>query len=184
MRELRVRLATGEDDAAIIELFTANSYQRLTAAQRAQGGFVQGALSPEVLAAMRRDIGVIIAEIDSALVGFVCTCSPGAGVGPPPVQEIVRRAAELSFAGRPLADLSWFIYGPVAVDAAVRRQGVQRRLFNAVKDLLADRFDAGVAFVDDSNAVSRAVHLGSLAMTPIGGFTLCNQSYTVLAFPL
>lgn len=179
---MRVRRAEEGDEDAILALFAANSRERVRPGERARSGFVQGSMTRGVLRAMREDTGVFVAERDGAVAGFACTSAPESGTGPPPVREIVRRAAaELAFGGRPLDGWAWCFYGPAVVAREHRRQGVLGRLLEGVREGLADRYEVLVAFVEDANEASLAAHRRGLGMERIGGFTVDDRPYSVLA---
>lgn len=169
-----VRALTRDDHVWAAALLTANSAGRLTAEQRAAGGFVQGAFSPEKVAALAARTGGFVAEIDGERAGLALT-SAADQVTDGPIGRNDEVAREHFGAG------TYVMYGPIVVDAAHRRRGVSRALLDHARRSLSDRFAHGVAFIEDSNPVSLAAHR-RLGLVEFATFEVGGRRYHSLSF--
>lgn len=172
---ITVRLSEPSDRGAIRALMQASTGENLTPEQRAEQGFVQGAMDEETIARFQAGPGVFVAEEDGSLAGFAMTSEPGlfnAG----PVKSTVDAVAAHSPEGTRL-----FMYGPVAVDAGFQGRGVLSKLLTALSNDLAGRFDLGALFVEAANEKSLAVHR-HYGMAEPARFTLGDREYVVFTF--
>lgn len=75
---ITVRRSGPDDRPAILALMRAARGEGLSPAERAERGFVQGAMDDQVLTRFQEGTGVFVAEEDGALAGFAMTSLPGA----------------------------------------------------------------------------------------------------------
>ncbi|CAM2918573.1 GNAT family N-acetyltransferase [Prescottella defluvii] len=169
---LTVRRSGPQDREAILALMNASRGDGLSAAERAERGFVQGSMGEDDLARFQEGTGVFVAEEDGTLAGFAMTSEPGAATSGPP-RLAVDAVGEGS--GR------LFLYGPAAVDPRFQGRGVLTKLLAALSRELRDRFDLGVAFVEAANAKSLAVHR-HYGMTEAATFVFAGRDYFVFTF--
>ncbi|WP_187776183.1 GNAT family N-acetyltransferase [Antrihabitans cavernicola] len=171
---LTIRLSGPDDRAPILSLMAEARGDNLTAAQRAERGFVQGTMDDSVLARFQDGTGVFIAEEGGVLAGFAMTSAPGSMHAGPP-----KLTADVATAAHP--DSTLFLYGPVAVSAKFQGRGVMTKLLVALCAALQDRFDRGAAFVEVANKKSLAVHR-HYGMHETGAFTFDDRDYVVFTF--
>lgn len=155
-------------------LLTANSAGRLTPAQRAADGFVQGAFTPERVAALCGATGGFVAARGGDRAGLALTSAEGQ-VSSGPIGRTDCLARERFGSG------SYALYGPVVVDAAHRRTGVARALLDHARHALAVRFAHGVAFVEGVNAVSLQTHR-RLGLVEFATFDVDGRTYHAMSF--
>jgi GNAT superfamily N-acetyltransferase len=174
---IEVRRSGPADRAAILRLIDAARGTELSASERAERGFVQGAWDETALAQYESGPGVFVAvDQDGALAGFAMTAEPEtAHDGPPKLAVDAARAA--------LGEQRLLMYGPVAVDPSFQGRGVLTSLLSAAIAHLRDTFDIGVLFVEDANQKSLAVHR-HYGMTEVPGFTVGARDYHVFTFDL
>lgn len=146
----------------------------LSAEERAERGFVQGTMDESVLAKFENGPGVFLADADGVLAGFAMTSDTSTFGGGPPKATVEAARAELG-------DRKMFMYGPAAVDSRFQGRGVLTMLLNTISRELRDTFDLGVAFVEDANRKSLAVHR-HYGMTEVPGFEFDERDYHVFAF--
>ncbi|WP_445166175.1 GNAT family N-acetyltransferase [Mycolicibacterium sp. Dal123E01] len=174
---IEVRRSGPADRAAILRLIDAARGTDLSASERAERGFVQGAWDETVLAQYELGPGVFVAvEQDGTLAGFAMTSEPGTSHDGPP--KLALDAAQVAVGEKRL-----FMYGPVAVDPNYQGRGVLTSLLSAAIAHLRDTFDIGVLFIEDANRKSLAVHR-HYGMTEVPGFTVGTRDYHVLTFDL
>lgn len=179
---LTVRRLESADLEWAAALLTANSAGQLTPAQRAADGFVQGAFTPEKVAALCGSTGGFVAERvaerggDRAgdRAGLVLTSAEGQ-ISSGPIGRTDDLARERFGSG------SYVLYGPVVVDAAHRRTGVARALLDQARRALADRFAHGVAFVEGVNTVSLQTHR-RLGLVEFATFDVDGRTYHAMSF--
>ncbi|MFM1724357.1 MULTISPECIES: N-acetyltransferase family protein [Rhodococcus] len=169
---ITVRRSGPRDREAILALMKASRGDGLSAAERAERGFVQGNMDEDVLTRFEEGTGVFVAEEGGALAGFAMTSEPGAMSSGPPrlaVDAVGEGAGRL------------FLYGPAAVDPRYQGRGVLTMLLTALSRELRDRFALGVAFVEAANAKSLAVHR-HYGMTEAATFVFDSRDYCVFTF--
>lgn len=174
---ITVRRSDSQDSSAIMALMDRSRGDALSPAQRAEQGFVQGAMSAEMLTRFQQGTGVYIAEEDGHLAGFAMTSVADTAPGGPP--RLAVDAAKHTVGEQQRLCL----YGPAAVDPAFQGRGVLTELLTALSRDLSDQFDLGVALIEDANKKSLAVH-SHYGMTEIPGFQYQDRDYHVLVFPL
>ncbi|MGB8404434.1 MAG: GNAT family N-acetyltransferase [Mycobacterium sp.] len=174
---ISVRRSGSADIGAIMALMGRSRGDALSPAQRAEQGFVQGSMNAEMLTRFQQGTGVFLAEEDIRLAGFAMTSRADTAPGGPP--KLAADAAK-----RALGEQQrMFMYGPAAVAPEFQGRGVLTTLLTYLSRELRDRFDVGVAFVEDANQKSLAVHR-HYGMTEVPGFRYQDRDYHVLVFPL
>ncbi|MFF2123828.1 GNAT family N-acetyltransferase [Streptomyces olivochromogenes] len=175
------RYATVADAPAMAELFAANDYDSLTEQERADQGFVQGALGVGTLRSMADGGSLLVADDAGRLAGLLGLASPGSMPSPPPpVQMLLSAQDSLQWQGHSLSSTRWLLYGPVVVAAAYRGKGVARGLFTTAIQAASERADLVVAFIELANQTSWKVHVDGFGMTPLGKFVIGDRAYGVV----
>lgn len=105
-----------------------------------------------VLERLERGPGIFVAEVDGRLAGFAMTSEPAQASHNGPAVKCPGIMAEKS------PDQRLFLYGPTAVSLDYQGRGILRRLLTELSVHLEADFDLGVAFVDEVNHKSMAVH--------------------------
>ena len=177
------RYATEADVPTLAELFAANRDDALSEQQRREEGFVQGNFDAAALAAMAGERGLLVAESDGRIAGFLGLSAPvdRETAAPAPVRALLQAQDTFRWDGRPLSAVRWLLYGPVVVDAAFRGQGVARGLFDAALEAAAGRAEALVAFIEVVNRHSLLVHVDGFGMHPLGNVVVGERIYTIVA---
>lgn len=172
---ITVRRSGPDDRPAILALLQAARGEGLSPAERAERGFVQGAMDDQVLTRFQEGTGVFVAEEDGALAGFAMTSLPGAVSSGPPKLAVDAVTDGAQAPGRP------FLYGPAAVDPRFQGRGVLTAMLTALCRELRSEFDRGVAFVEAANEKSLAVHR-HYGMTEAARFHHADRQYLVFTF--
>jgi len=183
MEPIEIRTAQPPDAPAVAALASQHTYQHLAEDARS-GGFLTGAFTGPAVAAMLASVPGQVAYDHGELVGFVVNSHLPKERYPPLVQEIIVLLPTLFYRQRALAEYRWFFYGPVLVQPAHRGRGLLRRLFQASQRALAGRFDLGIAFIAQANAVSLQVHTQSLGLDVVGEVQFQGATYALLVFPV
>ncbi|PLR39921.1 GNAT family N-acetyltransferase [Chimaeribacter arupi] len=178
---VRVRRAQAEDYPQILALQHANVRDNLSPAERRQG-FIVSALDNAQLTRINQALGVLVAVQDDRVIGFVCLSPTHFTPRPPVVDTLLQVKNRHYFRNKPMSTQRLFLYGPVCVDHGWRGKGVLKQLYQGVQTFTRDRYDSGIAFIDNSNPHSLAAHVDGLGMTDIAGFTCNNRGYQMVAF--
>lgn len=176
-----IRQARPSDYPAILQLQGENVPEALDERQKRQG-FIVSRMNEAQLAAINRGIGIVVAEQEGRLAGFVCLMPADVQPRPPVVDAMLATLATQSFAGRALSEQRVFLYGPVCLDAAWRGKGVLKRLYEAVKAHTRHDYDVGALFIDDNNPHSLAAHVQGLGMTALTPFHCGQKGYQLVVF--
>jgi len=163
---IRRATASEGDVAQISTLLIANSAEN--------GGMLYGDwTAPMIGKWLETGSPVIVAENAEGIIKGVLFSAENAADAAPPVREMFKVAAEQRL-GNPYA------YGPICVDASIRGQGMPGQLFALLDAEVGGR--RGILFINSNNPGSLQAHR-KLGMPLIGGFTLGDQVFDVLATP-
>ena len=181
MPEVEFRRAKPQDFSAILKLQSDNYIGNLPVEGRKEG-FLSAEFTPDQVAAMADDIGIIVASESESVLGYLCGFRCDFNHRSPVIAKMLEAFDRVHFQGNPLASYKTFIYGPVCVGRAHRGRGLLRGLYEALKEEAARRFEVGVAFVARNNPYSLRAHVAGLGMAEVGEFEVRNNVYVILAF--
>jgi ribosomal protein S18 acetylase RimI-like enzyme len=182
---ITVRRSRPDDHAAILALMDQARGDDLTPEERSRRGFVQGTLTPEILARFQDGPGIFVAEAEGEFAGFAITSLPGGLPPQHPAAAAVTAVTAVTAVEQEAGDRDpgrLFLYGPVAVAPRFQGRGILTRLLTALSRALQDDFDLAVAFVETTNERSLAVHR-HYAMTEAAHFTTNSRTYAAFTFP-
>lgn len=165
------------DRSAVLALLAEARGDDLNAAERARRGFVQGQMDESILARFQTGSGVFVARDGETLAGVAMTSLPGMVDGGPPG----RMVEEVTLARPDVPRERLFLYGPLAVDRRYQGRGLLTRLLIHACGELAEGFELGAAFVENSNQKSLAIHR-HYPMDESAQFTINDRAYTVFTF--
>ena len=176
-----VRRLRASDYPELLSLQEDNLSDNLPQAQRDQG-FLSARFSPDQFAAMNDSVGVVVAETDSRIAGYLCGSTIEFNRAFGLLAAMIEQYPFVEFGGRPLDRYASFVYGPVCIHRSFRGKGLLRGLYSALLAQAAGRFEVGVAFVAEDNPHSLAAHVAGLGMTNAGRFQFRERGYRILAF--
>jgi len=181
MKSVEYRRAEPQDYSAILRLQSANFVGNLSEEER-KDGFLSAEFTPEQVAAMAEDLGIMVAVASNTVAGYLCAFRNEFNHGSPVLAKMLESYDQRKFEDEPLSTYNSYIYGPVCIDVGHRRRGLLRGLYEAQTKDLAGRFELGVAFVSRDNPHSLQAHLEGLGMTEVGDFEARGRIYVILAF--
>lgn len=181
MDKVTFRRAEPRDFPAILKIQSANYVANLSVEERKEG-FLSAEFTPEQVAAMARDLGIIVAREAGSVLGYLCGFRNDFNHGSPVLAKMLESYDRVRHEGKPLSAYRSFVYGPVCIDRAQRRRGLLRGLYEALKNEVAGKFEVGVAFVARDNTHSLRVHVDGLGMADVGDFEVRGKVYAILAF--
>lgn len=175
------REAESQDIPTILELQKKNLLKNLEP-QDQQDGFLSIEYSADQLAKLNQDLGIVIAQEDDYLAGYLIAQTLDFALKSPLIATMGKRFPDIDYRTRPLSGFRTFIYGPVCIDKESRGQGILEGLFNVMLQSLKGQFDAGVAFVSEKNPRSLYAHRDKLGMKVVDEFEFNGQQYNTLVF--
>jgi predicted GNAT superfamily acetyltransferase len=181
MENVTFRRAEPQDFPGILKIQSANYVANLSAEERKEG-FLSAEFTPEQIAEMAQDLGIIIAGEAGSVLGYLCGFRNDFNHGSPVLVKMLESYDRIHYEGKPLSDYRSFVYGPVCIDRASRRRGLLRGLYEALKNEVAGKFEVGVAFVARDNTHSLRAHVDGLGMADVGDFEVKGKVYAILAF--
>lgn len=181
MPSVEFRRARPEDLSAVLRLQAANYIGNLPSDEREQG-FLSAQFTARQIAEMANDVGIIVASGEGSILGFLCGYRRDFDHRSPVLGKMIEQFDRIEYRGMPLHSYNYFLYGPVCIDRAHRGRGLLRGLYEALKKEVTGQFDAGVAFVAESNPHSLRAHVEGLGMIRVGDFELNGNVYIILAF--
>jgi glycosyltransferase involved in cell wall biosynthesis len=126
MSNVRYRRAIHLDFPEVVRLNEANFIANLSEKER-QDGFLSALFTEQQVAAMADDLGIMIAVVDGRVAGFLCAFRNEFAHGSAVVAQMIASYGRMKFQGQPLDSYRTYVYGPVCVAKAFRRQGLLRR---------------------------------------------------------
>ncbi len=181
MQEVEFRRAKPQDFPAILKLQSANYAGNLSVEERKEG-FLSAEFSPEQIAEMAADPGIIVAGDSDSLLGYLCSSRCDFKHQTTDLTKMLESFDSVEYQGKPLSSYKSFIYGPVCIGRPHRGRGLLRGLYEALKREVAGRFEVGVAFVARNNPNSLQAHVAGLGMAEVGEFEVKGNVYVTLAF--
>jgi len=181
MPDVKFRRAEPRDFPAILAIQSANYVDNLSQEDRGDG-FLSAEFTPEQVAEMAGDIGIIVAADSQSVLGYLCGFRCDFNHQSPVIAKMLDTFPSVQFEGKPLSAYKVFIYGPVCIDQQHRGRGLLRGLYEAQKREVAGQFEVGVAFVARNNPNSLQAHVAGLGMTEVGEFEVKGNVYVTLAF--
>lgn len=178
---IKYRPAVKTDYPALVRIAADSARDNPDAAARGHG-FLTGHFDTRKFAAINADLGIVVADADDEIAGFLCATTRRFAAHVPIVQAMLDACRQARFDGRPLDAFELFNYGPVCIAPEWQGHGVLKGLFAALKRELKARFEVGVLFIDTDNPHSLQAHERGLGMTRAGGFEFNGRSYHLLAF--
>jgi GNAT superfamily N-acetyltransferase len=183
MTDFAFRVATAADAQALSDLANQYTFQNLDEAARQQG-FLTGVFTAPAMQAMVASVPSQVAYQGQELAGFIINSKLPPERYPPLVQQISALLPSLFYRQLPLTEYRWFFYGPVLVRQEHRGQGLLQQLFEANKQELKSRFNLGIAFIAEANAVSLQLHTQKLGLEIVGNIDFQGTPYAILVFPV
>ncbi len=181
MPGVEFRRAQPQDFSAILKIQSANYVGNLAAEERGEG-FLSAEFTPEQVAEMAGDLGIIVASDSGSLLGYLCGFRCDFNHQSPVLAKMLKAFDSVRYEGKPLSLYKVFIYGPVCIDRPHRRRGLLRGLYEALKREVTGQFEVGVAFVARNNPHSLRAHVAGLGMAEVGEFEVKGNIYVILAF--
>jgi predicted GNAT superfamily acetyltransferase len=181
MSEVDFRRAKPQDFPNILKLQSDNYIGNLRIEERREG-FLSAEFTPDQVAEMADDIGIIVASQSQSVLGYLCGFRCDFNHQSPVIAKMLQMFDRVYFQGKPLASYRTFIYGPVCIHRAHRGRGLLRGLYEALKKEVAGQFEVGVAFVARNNPHSLQAHVAGLDMAEVGEFEVKGNVYVILAF--
>ena len=180
---LLYRRATDADFPAILDLQRQNLRWNLSEADQQQG-FLSVEYGERDLAAINADLGIYVAVEGAQLHAYAVAQTADAAQSVPLLAQMMSRFPDVKFVTEPVADLSYFIYGPVCITRTQRGRGILGGLLRAMSKQLASRFDLGIAFIAQSNLHSYQAHVRKNNLAVIDEFEFNEQRFWTVAFSL
>ena len=181
MPEVEFKRAQPQDFSAILRIQSDNYIGNLPMEERNEG-FLSAEFTPDQVAEMADDIGIIVASEAESVLGYLCGFRCDLNHQSPVIAKMLEAFDRVRFQGKPLASYKTFIYGPVCIGRPHRGRGLLRGLYEALKKEAAGRFEVGVAFVARNNSHSLRAHVAGLSMAEVGEFKVKDNVYVILAF--
>lgn len=178
--KVEFRRAQPQDFSAILQLQSDNYIGNLSVEERKEG-FLSAEFTPEQVAAIAGDIGIVVAAEARSVLGYLCGFRRDFDHQSPVIAKMLEAFDRVPFRGKALASYKTFIYGPVCIGRAQRGRGLLRGLYEALKKE-AREFEVGVAFVSRDNPHSLRAHVAGLGMAEVGEFEVKGNVYVILAF--
>ena len=138
--------------------------------QPERGGSLSASLPYSRIAAMMREMPLIVARSDHRITGFLMTSSREINVDVPIIMAMLA-----AYPGSTDA----YIYGPVCVAAEERGRGLAHAMFSELRRLEPAR--EGILFIRHDNAASLSAH-AKMGMRVVADFEFGETKFAVLSY--
>ena len=152
--------------------------------EKRKDGFLSAKFTFAQIAAMARDLGIVVARSGDRTVAYMCASRIDLTPRPPILDAMLKSLEGGTFREKPLSDARMFVYGPVCIDEKCRGVGLLKGMFDRLKASLAGDFEVGVAFIASDNPRSLAAHVSGLEMDKLALFKYGGKEYHAIAFSL
>ncbi len=143
----------------ILDLQSRNHASALSAAVKADQGFLTVRHEPSVLQRMNEHSPSIIAKANDQVVGYALVMPPAFAAEVPILQPMFDLLYTLSWQGQALREQArWFVMGQVCVAEGYRGQGVFDGLYAKMKAVCAADYDFTVTEIAARNSRSLRAH--------------------------
>jgi hypothetical protein len=142
----------------ILKLQEINAQQNIDQEELKSQGFVTARHDLQLLAEMNDDQPHIIATHNDEVVGYALSMTERFSDRLPVLKPMFEILNELSFKGKSLTDLRFFIMGQVCVAKAYRSKGVFVEIYNKMRDVYSAQYDCLITEIDELNPRSMAAH--------------------------
>lgn len=171
---IQIRRALDSDLDSACDLVKENYVGNLTDAQK-QDGFLSICFTRDELKAMADDGVMIVAVLDSKVVGFLCTQTCQYNREHIPIAKTM-----IDMLSDGIDDQRTLVCGPVCVGSLARGQGLFERMYAFLAEQIHGVYDSGITFVSESNPRSIAAHRDKMGMAPAGVFEHGGKTFQAL----
>jgi hypothetical protein len=159
MDDIIITTASEETDFdQILELQLINHKSNISHEQALKEGFVTVRHTKDVLKAICKPYGHVIAKKDNKVVGYALVMMPDHTSIIPELEMMGQVLAKLNYLDKPVLDYRFMIMGQICVAAEVRGKGVFDRMYEYMKNYLKVDFDIIVTEIAERNQKSMKAH--------------------------
>lgn len=158
MSSLTFGPATEKDLEGILRLQQTNLKQHITAEEAMEQGFLTVEHDMELLRRMNDHEPHIVARDGSRVVGYTLAMTRELRDEIPVLVPMFQLFNQVSYRGKPLAELDYLVVGQVCVDKAYRGQAVLDRCYAQYRQEYAGRYALAITDIASTNHRSLRVH--------------------------
>lgn len=175
------REATTNDIRGFLALQEKNLVTNLSGEQK-KNGFVTTPFTKEQLEELIALRGLVVAESERQILGYAVAAGWDYFKGRPMFDLMIDRFQKIEYRGAKITYEKSFQYGPVCVDASLRGSDCFPKLFEKMKETMADRYPVGTTFINKINGRSYRAHTEKTRIDVIDEFDFSGNKYWGLAF--
>lgn len=148
-------------------------------------GFVTTNINHEQLIQLiETENGLIVAKQAGRVTGFVIAASWQFLKIWPMFDYMMGELPKYAPYGEPLNTDNSYQYGPICIDKNYRGGTLAKALFNCSAQIMSQRYDYLVTFINKINGRSYAVHARKLSLDDTGSFSFNNNHYHLMTFDM
>ena len=142
----------------ILSLQAENLPSALSGEEQEQQGFVTVQHDFPLLRDMAEIHGHVVAVANNRVVGYALVMLPNFANRVPKLQSMFERLGHLSYRGRPVPALRYFVIGQICVAHDYRGKGVFKGLYQQMKTSMSPFYEVTITEVATRNPRSRRAH--------------------------
>lgn len=164
-------------------LNVASAYYRDNPALDKSQGFLNNQLTEDIFQAVNEHLGLLVAEKDEKLLGFLGIVPYSDRFPSPVMQALFSVLPHIKYKNKAIATLKPFFFGPICIAPQATGLGLFKGLYRAMWAFLPfDKYQCGIAFVDKQNQRSLDAHVKGLGAEVIGEFSLKDDNFWIIAY--
>ena len=176
------RNAKTEDISAIAELQKKYHVATISDEDKA-GGFVTTLFTDaQFREIIEKENGITLACEDTRIIAYVMAASWGYWARWPLFEHMIKDLENTEYRGRKLSVENSYQYGPICIDKEYRGTEVLKRVFDASRKQMHERYPILITFINHINSRSYYAHTKKLKLEVIKSFEFNNNQYYELGY--
>lgn len=178
--DIETDLAGEADVESVLQLQKENLGRVLSEEEREQQGFVTFETSPETLQDIVRCEGVVVAKINSRVVGYIIPVTPERASTMAFFESYLRLLETLRYHNKPVTEYRYCILAQDCVAKEHRGGGILEKLYEQLRAHSQGKYDILLSGIDPENQRSLAAHTRKIGFWVISEPREGVAWYTVL----
>jgi len=175
---MEIRRAKEEDFSIIKSLQEEQHFENVS--DKATEGFVSVQTSIEILKEINSEHGIVVATVDSKVVGYEFPLSLEQARKMPSLVPFIERVLKLDYEGKKISEYKWIIEGQILVARKFKGKGIAETLHKKFIEMLKPKYELIVTEISDQNARSLHVHKEKLGLKVVYEYSANGRRWFVL----
>lgn len=176
-----MRIANVNDIDGVIRLQQQYHINSIQETERAQGFVTTAFTSQQLRDLIEQENGLFVAVDKGIVIAYIMTASWQYWSSWPVQAQMMSILDQYALDGSPITLHNSYQYGPICIANSHRGSGLLEAFFDYALQVMSQRYDILVTFVNTINQRSMAAHLHKLQLNQLGEFEVNANRYAWLA---